>query len=39
MSKITLKQLLNEEQVHGVVSRSISYGIIQIAEYAVKSEK
>ncbi len=39
MSDITLKELLNEELVHGVVSNSISYGIIQIAECAAKSEK
>ena len=43
MSKITPKQLLSyervEELVRGVVSNSISYGIIQTAESAVKSEK
>ena len=42
MSRITPKQLLNhegvEELVCGVISNSISYVIIQIAEYAVKSE-
>jgi len=42
MSRITPKQLLDHEElreiVYGVVSRSISYGIIQIAESAVKSE-